>query len=370
MSKIVFRKVISECLLVTIFLNACGTSEHPVHDTRKKTYCIDKNFKSKIEFVLPKSERVTEKIPLTGTVEPNPDKVLHFVSLVGGIISKTYFSLGDKVYKGQVLAELKSSHLLELQSQARTIEAQIKVAEKNLKSVKSMFDDGVASQKDLIEAESQLAILQAERDKIQSILTLFSASTEKGVFQIISPATGIITEKFIVAGQQISAEGEPLFTISDLNEVWVMLNIYASNIQNIEPGLEVNIQTLSYPNEIFKGKISTISQVLDTENRVLKAKVVLPNTDLKLKPGMLVDVMVIKGHATEALKIPRSAIIFDDNQDFVVIYKGECDLQIRKVSIVGKVENEVYVIDGIAENEKIIAKNHLLIYEQIKNFNY
>ncbi|GIV43420.1 MAG: hypothetical protein KatS3mg035_0543 [Bacteroidia bacterium] len=325
--------------------------------------------KKKLKQTSPVKQIVTESIPLTGTVEPNPDKVIHFVSLVGGIISNTYFSLGDKVTKGQVLAELKSSQLLELQSQLKTLDAQIKVTETKLQSVQSMFDDGVASQKDLMEAQSELTILKAEREKINATLSLFSASSEKGVFLIKAPATGIITNKSIAEGQQISAEGEPLFTISDLNEVWVMINVYASNIKNIQPGMKVNIKTLSYPDEIFKGKITAISQVLDADTRVLKARVVLQNPDLKLKPGMLVDVIATKEMETQAISIPTKALIFDDNQNFVVVYKSNCDLEVRKVEILTKSNGTTFLSSGLSENEKIIIKNQLLIYEQIKNFN-
>lgn len=369
MNSVSLKNTIIGCLAICFLLNSCGNSEEKSNSTESKDYCLDENFKEKIETASPVKQIVTESIPLTGAVEPNPDKVIHFVSLVGGIISNTYFSLGDKVTKGQVLAELKSSQLLELQSQSKTIEAQIKVAETKLQSIQSMFDDGVASQKDLMEAQSELTILKAEREKINSNLSLFSASSEKGVFLIKSPATGIVTAKSIAAGQQISAEGEPLFTISDLNEVWVLVNVYATNVKNIQIGMEVNIKTLSYPDEIFKGKIAAISQVLDADAKVMKARVVLQNTDLKLKPGMLVDVNALKELKTEALSIPTAAMVFDNNQNYVVVYKSDCEIEVRQVEILTKSNGTTFLSSGLSENEKIITKNHLLIYEQIKNFN-
>lgn len=357
------------CFLATLLLNSCRNSEQNNITSKNKPNCLDENFKSKIETISPLKQIVTESIPLTGVVEPNPDKVIHFVSLVSGIISNTYFSLGDKVTKGQVLAELKSSQLLELQSQSKIIDARIQVIEKKLQSVHSMYNDGVASQKDLMEVESELSILRSEKEKINANLSLFTASPEKGVFLIKAPTSGIVTAKSIVAGQQISAEGEPLFTISDLNEVWVLINVFATNVKNIQIGMEVNIKTLSYPDEVFKGKISAISQVLDADAKVMKARVVLQNTDLKLKPGMLVDVNVLKELKTESLSIPKKAIIFDNNQNYVVVYKNNCEIEIRQVEILTESNGITFLSSGLSENEKIITKNHLLIYEQIKNFN-
>jgi membrane fusion protein, heavy metal efflux system len=362
------RPIIICCLMGAIFLSSCGNSEEQNNNAENKNYCVEESFKSKIELEQPKMQFVTEGISLTGAIEPNPDKVIHFVSLVSGIISNTNFSLGDKVTKGQVLAELRSTELSELQSQSKTIVSQIKVAEKKLQSLQSMFDDGIASQKDLMEAQSELEVLKAEKERINANLSLFSASPEKGVFQIKSPTTGIVTAKSISAGTQISAEGEPLFTISDLSEVWVLVNIYATNVVNIETGMRVNIKTLFYPDEIFEGKIATISQVLDAEAKVLKARVVLQNTDLKLKPGMIVDVTALKELKAEALSIPTSAMVFDNNQNYVVVHKSDCEIEIRLVEILTKSNGVTFLSGGLNENEKIISKNHLLIYEQIKNF--
>jgi membrane fusion protein, heavy metal efflux system len=355
-------------ILVIIFFNRCGNSEGHTHQSGNKNYCLDTNFKLNIELEQPKKQLVTEGISLTGAVESNPDKVIHFVSLVGGIISNTSFSLGDRVLKGQVLAELRSTELSELHSQFKTIVSQIKVAEKKLQSLQSMFEDGIASQRDLMEAQNELDVMKAEKERINANLGLFSASTERGVFQIKSPISGIVTAKSISAGTQISAEGEPLFTISDLSEVWVLVNIYATNVVNIETGMRVNIKTLSYPDETFEGKIAAISQVLDAEAKVLKARVVLQNTDLKLKPGMIVDVTALKELKTEALSIPTAAMVFDNNQNYVVVHKSDCEIEIRQVEILTKSNGITFLTSGLNVNEKIISKNHLLIYEQIKNF--
>lgn len=367
--KNISMKTIGNCLLAILLLNSCNHSKENANIFAKKPNCIDENFKLKIETTHPIEQIVTESIPLTGVVESNPDNVVHFVSLVSGIISNTYFSLGNKVTQGQVLAELKSSQLLDLQLQSKTLDTQIKVAEKKVQMVQSMFDDGIASQKDLLEAQSELTILKAEHEKINAVLNLFSASTEKGVFLIKSPASGIVTAKSITTGQQISAEGETLFTISDLNEVWVLANVHASNIKYIQPEMKVNIKTLAYPDDLFSGKISSISQILDPDTKVMKARIILKNTDGKLKPGMLVDVIALKELNTKALSIPTSAIIFDNNQNYVLVYKSDCEIEIRPIEIYLKNNGTTFLVSGLSKNEKIITKNHLLIYEHIKNLN-
>lgn len=357
-------------ILFFTFLLVLGSCSNPKSLPPKYTaeaFCIDENFRSKIELEQPELRQISENIPLTGVVETNPDKVVHFMSLVDGIISQTYFSLGDEVRKGQVLAELRSSELAELYAQSKTITSQIKVAEQDLQATQAMFDDGISSQRELLNSQSELTILNANKEKTNAQLSLFSASPERGVFKIRAPHSGVVTAKSITAGGPIAAGGEPLFTISDLNDVWVMVNIYASNVRNISAGMEVSIKTLSYPDKIFKGKIAVISQVLDEQAKVIKARVVLPNTDFQLKPGMLVDVHALKTSEVTALSIPTTAMVFDNNQNFVVVYKDDCDLEIRKVETSSKGNGNTFIVSGLAENEKIISKNQLLVYEQIKN---
>lgn len=351
--------------LTAFFLQACYKPS--VKSESHNRECLDSSFTEKLQTDRPVKTTIKENIPLTGIIEPNPDKVIHFISLVGGIVTSTYFSLGDKVNRGEVLAEIKSSQLLELQSQVKTYAAQIKVAEKKLQSVQSMFDDGIASQKDLIEAQSELDVLKAEREKVNAILSLFSASSERGVFLIKSPATGIVTAKSITAGSQISGQGEPLFTISDLSEVWVSANVYATNVRNINTGMNVFIKTLSYPDDVFSGHISAISQVLDEESKVMKARIVLPNPELKLKPGMLVDVNVQRQLQAEALSIPTRALIFDDNKNYLVVYKNPCDIEIRNVEVHSRSNGITYILSGVTETDQVVISNQLLIYEKLRN---
>jgi hypothetical protein len=120
--------------------------------------------------------------------------------------------------------------------------------------------------------------------------------------------------------------------------------------------------------KFLKAKLPAISQVLDADAKVLKARVVLQNTNLKLKPGMIVDVTALKELKTEALSISTSAMVFDNNQNYVVVHKSDCEIEIRLVEILTKSNGITFLSGGLSENEKIISKNHLLIYEQIKNF--
>lgn len=351
-------------ILIAVVLTGCKKGEE-FKPIQKEKFCLDEKFKNKIEIASVKKQKVLEGIHLTGSIEANPDRVIHFVSLVNGIISNTYFSLGDTVTKGQVLAEMQSTELSALQAELNVLKSQIEMAKVDLQATKQMFKDGISSNKELIEARNNIQILDAEKQKVESNLNLFSASSTKNVFQIKAPASGIITAKNINSGSTVTDDGEVLFSVSDLNDVWAMANIYAMDIGSISKGMEVEIKTISYHNEIFKGKIDAISQVLDQDAKVLKARIALDNKEFKLKPGMIADIIALKEFGRKAIAVPTSSIVFFNNKNYVLIYNNDCNIEAREVTILATKNGTTYIESGLEENEKIITKNQLLIFEEL-----
>lgn len=354
------------CILSLGALASCGGESPENGRGKEEKFCLDETFRKKIAFTTASEDLVSEAIHLTGSVEANPDKVVSFVSLVSGVVVNTHFSLGDNVKKGQVLVELRSAELSALQAEWSSLKSQIRVAERNLQSVKSMFEEGIASEKDFFAAQSEVTVLKANELKISNDLSLYQASPEKGVFQIKAAASGIITAKNVTPGMSVTSDGETLFTISDLNDVWVMANVYAGNVQNIQPGMKVTMSTLSYTDEVFEGRISVISSVLDEEAKVLKARIVLDNKDLKLKPGMLVDIHALKESDTKAVSIPTASLIFSDNQNYVLVYKDDCNIEVRKVTILTQNTHRTFISEGLDDKESVISKNQLLVFGAIR----
>ncbi|RRN77225.1 efflux RND transporter periplasmic adaptor subunit, partial [Pseudoxanthomonas sp. SGD-10] len=262
---------------------------------------------------------------------------------------------------------LQSTELSSLQAELRSLLSQIEVAKIDLNAKEQMSKDGIASNRDLMEAKNNLSVLEAEKQKVQSNLNLFSASTTKNVFQIKAPTSGIITAKNINSGSTVTNEGEPLFSISNLNNVWAMANIYSTDIGHISSGMEVEIKTISYPDEIFRGRIDVISQVLDENAKVLKARIVLDNEGFKLKPGMIADITALKKSDKQMIAVPTSCLVFFNGKNHVLVYKNDCNIEAREVTLLSKGDGITYIENGLEENEKIITKNQLLIFEAINN---
>lgn len=353
--------------LVALSLVACKGETEQVQ-TEKAPYCISADLKKGLNFEKIEKKQIEHTLRLNGTIEYNQDKTVPFHSLVEGIVTDTHFSLGDYVKKGQVLAEIKSSELNEFKDDLKENQAELKIAQRELESVELMFKDGISSQKELIEAQENVAVLNSKVASSKNNLAMFNNGSQSGVFQIVAPQSGYIVTKNITTGMTITDSEDPLFTVADLSTVWVMANVYAASMRYVQPNLAVKVSTLSYPDELFEGKITKVSQVFDAEERVLKARIAMENENMKLRPGMSADVILKTNEDLgTALAIPNKAIIFDNNQYYVVVYKDDCNQEVRKIEVVSKNDLYTYVSTGVQEGEVVITTNELLVYEQLKN---
>ena len=358
MIKRVIYAVCVFCMLLTV---SCSGSKEG--EEKKDT---DKAFLKTIKTIKAELSNQNEELTLTGKVEYDPDKVINYVTLVNGIADRTYFSLGDKVKKGQPLLDIRSSDLSSLQSEYVTAELNVKIAEREMKASQSMYDDSMLSERDLIEAESKLKQAKAEYNKIQSDINVHGVNKGNGMFSIKSPMTGYIVGKNISSGSSISSEGEPLFTVADLSTVWITANVYAGNLLFVKDGMDVSITTHSYPGEVFFGKISSLSQVFDPEEKVLKARIVMPNNDLKFKPEMSVVIKLKNETHNRFISLPTDALVFDDDRYFVIVEASAGNFEAREVKLQGHNAKTTYIASGIEEGENVVVKNQLLIYSGLK----
>jgi len=148
--------------------------------------------------------------------------------------------------------------------------------------------------------------------------------------------------------------------------VWIVANVYAGDLQFVSEGMEVEITTLSYPDEVFSGKINTLSQVFDPEEKVLKARIFMDNKDLKFKPEMSVIVKLKNEKTIHLVSIPSAALIFDDNRYFVVVENSPNEYKIREVTLQGHHDRITYISSGLSEGEMVVVENQLLIFTGLK----
>ena len=349
-------------------LNSCQQKEEekPVETDKKESFCLNEQLKKSTTISTISEQPIHEQLTLSGKVEYNENDLVAYKSLLQGVVNKVNFELGDYVRQGQVLAVVKSMEVQSMAQERRYYQNQIDLLRKQIQSKKELLNDGMASQPEVLALEHELSAAQIELDKVNATLSMYRAIGD-GHFQILSPKNGYIVQKNISSGQSISNDAdEALFSISNLKQVWVMVNIYASNLKYVKQGDHVKVKTVAFPDRIYTGKIDKIYNVFDDNEHVIKARVVLENQDLNLMPGLSADIIIDKENVIgTAFAIPNSAKVFENNKEYVVVYKDDCNLEVRKITPIASNAEFTYVAEKFAKNEKIITSNALLLVEEL-----
>lgn len=340
-----------------------------VKENQSKTQeeaAINRSFFKHVKTVKAELKPQEEELTLAGKVEYDPDKIVNYVPLINGVVTKTYFSLGDQVKQGQVLANVRSLEVNSLHSEKSGLQSELEVARRELKSAESMYKDNMLSESELVEARAKVKQAEASLARVHTDMSVVG-SNGSGSSSIVSPMTGYIINKNITSGSTISPDAESIFTVADLSKVWVIANVYASNLQFVKVGMPVEMSSLSYPGEIFNGTIQSISQVFDSEERVLKARIVMENADLKFKPEMSMTIKLKNNTENTHVSIPVNALIFDDDKYYVIVEESKENFKVKEVQLQGHNEETAYILSGLSEGENVVVNNQLLIYSALKN---
>jgi cobalt-zinc-cadmium efflux system membrane fusion protein len=307
---------------------------------------------------------VVNTVTLTGVVDFNQDNMVKIYPLVSGTVTDVKVMLGDYVEKGQVLAEVNSMEMAGYSSNLITAQSNLAVAKKTLEATIEMYHSGLASAKDSITAAAAYQQAVAELTRIRTVLAINGGGTT-GMDVIKSPISGFIVEKFLNNNTVIRPDNSNnLFTISDLKDVWVIANVYESNIADIHMQDSVDITTLAYPGKIFRGKVDKMMNVLDPTNKVMKVRIVLSNPGYLLKPEMFASVNVRNPENRQMICVPQQAVIFDNSQYYVLVYHSNRDIQITPVQVQMS-GNNYYITGGLKVGDRLICSQTLLIYQAL-----
>jgi cobalt-zinc-cadmium efflux system membrane fusion protein len=349
-------------IITSITIFSCG--KKPL-ETKSAEELFDPAFLKNVEIHTVVKQNVEQQLRLTGKVDYDHDRVIRYISLVGGTVVGTHFHLGDRVAQEQTMAIIRSAELSEMEAERKSLEAEIAILQRDLESVQSMYRDNLASQRELLEAQGLLKQAEASLEKVRINLSLYGSSGSDGTFVIKSPISGFVVEKSITAGMQIAAESDPLFVVADISRVWIIANVYAGDLAFVKEGMPVDIRTSAYIGEVFQGKIDVISQVFDPEEHVLKARIVMPNADLRLKPEMAVDLMLRDSRESQMIAVPTKALIFDNNRYFVVKQTADCFI-IKEITLHAQTNGTSYIETGLEAGDKVVVKDNLLMYSKLK----
>jgi membrane fusion protein, heavy metal efflux system len=332
-------------------------------------FTIPQDQMSHVQIVTVQPSKLTRTLRLTGAVAYNAFSTTPVITQVGGPVAKILVVPGDRVKRGQPLLEVSSpdySLLLAAYLKARDT---FRVADKNYQRAQDLFAHHAIADRDLLQAESDRIQAQADLSAAEEGMKILGIPKPEDLekspisaqIPLLAPIGGEVVERLVSPGQVMQAGTTQAFTISDMSTVWVMANIYQGDLAYVKDGDQATITTDSYP-EKFSGKISFISPALDPNTRTLQARIVVDNPGGKLKKDMYCVATVTAGTISNAIAVPDSSILRDDeNQPFVYVATSSNQFGRRQVDI-GQSENgQTRILKGLSPGDKVAANGSLFL---------
>jgi cobalt-zinc-cadmium efflux system membrane fusion protein len=279
-------------------------------------------------------------------------------------IAEIHVVLGDWVNAGQRLITLQSEEVGTAKSEFYKAQADYELAKVNHERQKRLYDRGVGAQKDFLASEAEFKVAQANLDAAEKKLHVLGFTEEQvrsiaethqinPIITLYAPISGKIIEHNALLGAMVDQETE-ILTIMDPSVVCIHADIYERDIAKIRIGQEVEATVPAYPGEVFKGKISFISDVLNEETRTITVRSEITNRDFKLKPGMFANIDIFLNHQNNVLVLPKEAIL-DEGNDRIVFLKVDGKYIPRIIDTGLQNGGFVEILGGIKEGDEVVT---------------
>jgi Cu(I)/Ag(I) efflux system membrane fusion protein len=185
-----------------------------------------------------------------------------------------------------------------------------------------------------------------------------SGATRK-TMTITSPVSGVVLEKMAVQGARVMA-GAPMFTIAALDRVWIVADVYESELAWVRTGAPASMTLTYLPGRTFTGVVTFIAPTIDPMTRTAKVRIEVDNRDGALKPEMFGDV-TLQEPARSAVVVPDSAVLMTGTRNVVFIVKGDGTFEPRDVEIGTKSEHAIEIRRGLVAGEKVATGANFLL---------
>lgn len=295
---------------------------------------------------------LSDEVRTTGIVAVNETRLAKVAPKFSGYVEQLYANfVGQYVRRGQALAAVFSPDLV-------AAEQELIVSSRLSRTIGNSAVPGVpGSTTDLLSAaKERLRLWDVSDAQIAEVLRSGKAMR---TVPLLAPASGVILDKKVVLGQAIQA-GEELYTIADLSDVWVDAQLREEDAGRVGVGAMAVLQFTSDPGRPYTGRVTYVYPTLTEQARTVKARVTVPNSNGRLKPGMYATV-TITSSTSSALTVPRSAVIQTGERVLVFVDTGGGNLQAHAVHLGRTGSDYVEVLTGLAAGQRVVTSAQFLL---------
>jgi cobalt-zinc-cadmium efflux system membrane fusion protein len=311
----------------------------------------------------PKWQEVTTEQKVAARVLTDASRVARIGSPVEGRITRVQVFEGQKVHQGDVLAMLHSNALSDTQFAFVKAYSNQRLAEQGAERARQLVQldvIGKAEQQkreaEVLQYATEVASLRQQLEGLgmseSAIHNLETTRKLNSEYPILASISGTVIERSVTVGQVVQP-ADQAFLVADLSNLWFVADVPEEQAASLTVGKTVIATIPALPNEVAKGRLSFVAPVVNPETRTVQARMDLPNPEGLFKPDMLAS-MTFESRPEKGLTIPTTAVVRQENKDYVFLQKSDTQFRLQEVELGEEVGDFRVVRSGLTVDQKIV----------------
>jgi len=328
-----------------------------------------------LEFVTVVAQPLSHTIECNAVMDYDGNRFAHLSPQVGGLVRTVAKDLGDRVEPGEVLAVIvspafgaaKAAFLQALASETLWVRSHARETD--------LMTGGVATERDLLEAETRLAESRIAKSRAEQELMGLGLSAAQvaevartrdttSEYRVTAPFAGVVVDRQATVGE-LSDPATPLFAVADMTRMWARLDFFETDQRYVRTGQSVVLHLEGLPGEAVAGTITWVSAQLDPRTRTLQARAELSNANGAVRANMFARAVVTVRDARSTLVVPRAAVQWEGCCNVVFVRVSATAYQPVKVLLGPASGSVVEVRQGLKGGETVVTQGSFLLKTEI-----
>ena len=357
-------------LLAALAVMACSPKNEQKAEQTPANVTLTAEQRAHIQLITLAPAHFRKSIDTTGVVDFDNDQATQILAPISGPVTRIFVEPGDAVKKGATLASVASPDFAAAINTYRKAATAARNARRIADNDKQLAAHQSISEREAQQAESDAVGAEADRDAArQAVVALgvdpASINDDQGARPagteglIRSPIAGTVVERSITPGQLLQAGTTPAFTVADLSRVWVMAQVFESDLGTVAVG---DAATVTTNGRNYTGSVTNITPEIDPDTRSMKVRIALSNPGGVLKRQMYVHVLIQARQESQALLVPVAAVLRDDeNLPFVYVAQADGSFARRHVTLGTRSGDRHQITEGLNAGERVVADGALFL---------
>ncbi|OOG49675.1 efflux RND transporter periplasmic adaptor subunit [Rhodanobacter sp. C01] len=306
---------------------------------------------------------VPHVVSFPATVEADPARTANVLPALTGKVVELKVGLGDHVSRGQLLAVIDSGDLAQAYADADKARDALDLAKKSLDRAHGVQEAGGNAVKDLEAAQSGYNQALAEFNRAQTRLAAVGGAAgahAAHAMNVTAPVGGYVTALSVAPGMYVNDATAAMMTIANLDTVWITANVPESEIALVAKGQSVNATLSAYPDQVFHGRVSFVSPLLQPDTRRDMVRAAVANEDGRLKPNMFANASFDIPQPAQVF-VPESALLMNNDNTTVFVEVAPWTFERRTVELSYDETAGARVVKGLKAGDRVIVKGGVLL---------